>query len=94
METIHSVGLREFRANLHKYTSANMQPVTVTSHDRVVGYFIPARPAPTREDFESLKAVNRTISAILDEAGIEEDEIVAEFDALRKAGRKQHNDEL
>ncbi|MDH3601048.1 MAG: type II toxin-antitoxin system Phd/YefM family antitoxin, partial [Candidatus Tectomicrobia bacterium] len=49
------VGIREFRANLHKYTADRDTPITVTSHGEPIGYYIPVRPAPQATDFEALK---------------------------------------
>gem|GEM_PF-2492209 len=84
MEPIQSIGIREFRANLHRYTVENTGPIAVTSHGRHVGYYIPARPSPKQEDFEALKAARLKLAAMLEESGVTEDEIVAEFEALRK----------
>ena len=84
MDNIESVGIREFRANLHKYTTASNTPIAVTSHGRPVGYYIPAQPSPQKEDFEALKIAVSKLSSILEESGVTEDEIIEEFDRLRK----------
>ena len=41
MSNIQSVGIREFRSNLHKYTVRQQQPIAITSNGRPIGYFIP-----------------------------------------------------
>ena len=41
MNKLQTIGIREFRENLAKYTREE-QPLQVTSHGRAVGYFIPA----------------------------------------------------
>lgn len=89
MEQIESVGIREFRANMHKYTTLSHDPIAVTSHGERIGFFIPARPSPQKKDFEALQAAASQISNMLEAAGVTEDEIVAEFDARRKEARKQ-----
>lgn len=85
METMQMVGLREFRANLHKYARRSQEPITVTSHGEAVGYYIPARPGPQRRDLEALQAASRKLAALLAEEGTSEDELVAEFQAARQS---------
>ncbi len=88
MENIESVGIREFRANLHKYTTAGDAPIAVTSHGRPIGYYIPARPSPQKEDFKALKVAMGKLSSMLEESGLIEDEAVEEFDRLRKRDKQ------
>jgi PHD/YefM family antitoxin component YafN of YafNO toxin-antitoxin module len=78
-----SVGMREFRANLQKYTRQSKNPLAITSHGQTVGYYIPAKPSPQEEDFEALKEAVRQISTILEEAGVDEDDILSDFKTLR-----------
>jgi hypothetical protein len=44
MSTITSVGIREFRSHLYKYTKENQEPIALTSHEETIGYYIPAQP--------------------------------------------------
>lgn len=81
---MQSVGLREFRANLHKYTSHGLEPIVVTSHGAAIGYFIPVRPSPNMQDLASLKEAARQIAALLAASGIKEDEIVTDFQKARQ----------
>jgi PHD/YefM family antitoxin component YafN of YafNO toxin-antitoxin module len=46
MERIQSVAIREFRANLHKYTRQASDPIAITSHGEAIGYYVPVRLAP------------------------------------------------
>ena len=75
--------------NLHKYTTAGNTPIAVTSHGRPVGYYIPARPSPQKEDFEALKIAVSKLSTILEENGMTEDEFVEEFDRSRKQDKQK-----
>jgi len=84
MAEMESVGIREFRANLHKYTAERDAPIAVTSHGEPIGYYIPVRAAPRARDFEALKNAVRQISDMLRESGVSEDEIVAEFQNTRR----------
>lgn len=86
MIDIQSVGLREFRTNLHKYTQQTTEPLVITSHGEAIGYYIPARPSPGQQDIAALQEAAHHISAMLKASGIHEDEIVADF---RQA---QHDD--
>lgn len=84
MPEMESIGIREFRANLHKYTAERDEPITVTSHGEPIGYYIPARPAPQAKDFEALKRAAKQISDLLKESGVSEDEIIADFQKARR----------
>ncbi len=83
MAEMESVGIREFRANLHKYTAERDTPITVTSHGEPIGYYIPVRPAPKAKDFEALKRAAQQISDMLRQSGVSEDEIIADFQKAR-----------
>ncbi len=83
MAEIESVGIREFRANLHKYTTERETPITVTSHGETIGYYIPVRPAPQTKDFEALKKAAQQISDMLRQSGVSEDEIITDFQKAR-----------
>ena len=84
MVEMESVGIREFRANLHRYTVERDTPITVTSHGEPIGYYIPVRPAPQAKDFAALKKAARQISDMLRQSGVSEDEIVADFQEARR----------
>ena len=82
METI-KVGIREFRAGLAEYIGGN-KTVAVTRHGQTVGYFIPT-PTNVAVHMAALRKAGEEMNRLLTEAGIDPEEIVAEFDALRKA---------
>ena len=81
---LQSVGLREFRTHLHKYTRQGEEPIAITSHGETIGYFIPARPAPQAQHFTALKQAVRKLAAILESSGVDADDIVADFQAERQ----------
>jgi hypothetical protein len=82
--TLQSVGLREFRANLHKYTSQGLDPIIVTSHGATIGYYIPARPSAQEQDLAALKEAVRKIAALLESSGVQEEDIIADFQQARR----------
>ncbi len=76
--------VREFRQDLATYID-QPEPVTITRHGHTVGLFIPVgrdRKAEVAAYAEAAKKAN----ALLTDLSLSEDEVVAEFDALRKAG--------
>jgi antitoxin (DNA-binding transcriptional repressor) of toxin-antitoxin stability system len=84
METMQSIGLREFRTHLHKYTRQYQDPIAVTSHGEAIGYFIPVRPTSHSQDLLNLKTATQKIAALLAQHKIGEDELVAEFQRIRQ----------
>jgi prevent-host-death family protein len=81
-----TVGVREFRQDLADYIDGD-QPITVTRHGRRVGVFIPTH-ADRAEEIAAYKAATDKLQALLSEQGVDEDALVAEFDALRKTDRE------
>lgn len=84
MGEIQSVGIREFRANLHKYTVDHQQPIAITSNGRPIGYFIPIQSSLEKDKIEVLKNAQNQLATMLEESGITEDDIVAEFNTFKE----------
>jgi PHD/YefM family antitoxin component YafN of YafNO toxin-antitoxin module len=86
MKTV-SVGIREFRDNLASYVLTSKEPVAVTRHGDTVGFYLPV----PRKRTEAEKAAYRKRMSKWDEMlaskGIDEDEIVADFQRWRKEQR-------
>ena len=76
------VSIREFRSHLAHYAGAN-SPIVVTRHGETVGYFIPARPSPDKVELDSLKEAASRLDALLAQAGVSKEEMLAEFRKLR-----------
>lgn len=81
---IQSIGLREFRTNLHKYTRTSQAPLVITAHGETIGYFIPAQPTPQAQDLAALKTAVRQLATLLAASGVQADEIVADFQQARQ----------
>ena len=79
---VPSVGIREFRATLAEYIDADT-PVTVTRHGQTVGLFVPLR-RPSVEDVQRVQAAAAKVLEALPLSDDEVEEIVADFDALRR----------
>lgn len=80
-----TVGVREFRKDLAEYIDGD-EPVTVTRHGRRVGVYIPTQ-GDKSEAIAAYKAATDKLQALMTDFGIDEDEVVADFDALRKSRR-------
>jgi hypothetical protein len=79
------VGVREFRSGLVAYI-ASCKPVAVTRHGQTVGYFIPTH-GKLEADIAALKKASKTLDKLLEAQGVDIDEVVADFKAVRqKAG--------
>jgi PHD/YefM family antitoxin component YafN of YafNO toxin-antitoxin module len=76
---IQSVGIKEFRANLHKYTQQTSEPIAITSHGVPIGYYIPTQPTPQKQDLMALQEAVQKIKQLLETRGISEDELFADF---------------
>lgn len=82
-----TVGVREFRRDLAEYIDGE-EPVTVTRHGRRVGIFIPTH-GDRAEAIAAYQSAAGKLQALLTEHGVDEDEIVAEFDAVRRTHRRR-----
>jgi prevent-host-death family protein len=79
-----TVGVREFRKELAGYIEGD-EPVTVTRHGRRVGVFIPTK-GDRDEAIAAYRSATDKLQALLAEHGIDEDEVVAEFQRVRRPG--------
>lgn len=81
METT-KVGIKEFRAGMAEYITSNT-PVAVTRHGQTVGYFIPTQGSADA-DVAALKQAGKTLDRLLAAQGVDVEELVGEFKAVRK----------
>jgi len=78
------VGIREFRQNIGKYVDST-EPIAISRHGQTVGYFVPVHKAPDKADLEALNIAAHKLDALLAEHGIDEEELIQEFEQLRKS---------
>jgi|GEM_PF-453784 len=81
------LGVKEFRDNFTTIAREAKEPIVVTNHDRVVGYYTPAtREPPGPEWFKEFREMGERaradaeargvdVAAVLKELGIEDDEV-------------------
>ncbi len=77
-----SVGIREFRADLADYIDSDA-PITITRHGETVGLFVPLR-RPSPEDLQRMLAAAAAVREALPLTDEEVEQIVADFEALRR----------
>ncbi len=82
---IQSVGIKEFRANLHKYTQQTSELIAITSHGVPIGYYIPTQPTPQKQDLMALQAAVQKIQQLLETRGINEDELFTDFQNAKES---------
>ena len=82
---IQSVGIKKFRANLHKYTQQASEPIAITSHGVPIGYYTPTQPTPQKQDLMALQAAVQKIQQLLETRGINEDELFADFQNAKES---------
>lgn len=80
------VGIREFRERLADYLESKT-PVAITRHGATIGIYVPTRPKPNKADLDALRVAGEKMQALIAAAGTTEDEVVADFKRVRRAGR-------
>ena len=85
--TSTQVGIREFRENLTSYLFAS-KPVTITRHGEAVGIYVPMRQRPSKEAVQAFWRKGEEVSAMLAAAGVTEEDIIADFEAMRRKKRQ------
>jgi prevent-host-death family protein len=88
MEAVR-VGMREFRAKLAQYLLEAETPIAITRHGETVGFFIPVRPKRTAAERAALKDAAERFDRLLADAGVTEEELVADFKAWRAQQRQR-----
>ena len=81
------IGMREFRAHLPQYLLAS-SPVAITKHGETLGFYIPAHHKPEKNEIDALKQAAVNFEKLLLSHGITEDELLAEFRALKKGKQR------
>jgi antitoxin (DNA-binding transcriptional repressor) of toxin-antitoxin stability system len=90
---MNKVGIREFRENLAAIMDQDA-PVAVTRHGETVGFYIPAKRKPKEADWAAIRQLGAKVDAMLEAAGVTEDELVEEFERLRRADRNKRTERI
>ena len=82
------IGIREFRENLASVIEGD-SAVAITRHGETVGYYLPARRRPTKEAIARFDAAAAKVQGEMARLGVTEEELVADFEELRRKARQQ-----
>ena len=83
-----SIGIREFRDNLATYLLESDGPLAITRHGDTIGYYLPTKRKRTEAEKKALEEAGERMQEMMKAAGVTEDEIIEDFQRLRKEGRK------
>lgn len=86
--SVLKVGMREFRAHLPQYLQASTA-VAITRHGETIGFYIPTRHHPEKVELDLLKQAAMQLEKLLSSHGVTEDELLAEFRALREVEKEK-----
>jgi len=62
-------------------------PVAITRHGDTVGFYLPVRRKRTEAEKAAFREAGARLQAMLDAAGVTEDDIIADFQQWRKEQR-------
>jgi antitoxin (DNA-binding transcriptional repressor) of toxin-antitoxin stability system len=82
---MRSVGVREFRAQLATFIDSG-EAVEINRHGETVGVFLPTNK-PQRRSPEAFLRAAEALDQQLAELGIDPEELIAEFEQLRRPNR-------
>lgn len=77
-QPVNQVGIREFRDRATQYL-AGAEPVAITRHGRVIGFYIPV-PVDRGETDRALRCLADTVERLQRHSGLSEDELADLFD--------------
>jgi PHD/YefM family antitoxin component YafN of YafNO toxin-antitoxin module len=83
-----SIGIREFRDKLSTCLLQSDGPLEITRHGDTIGYYLPTKRKRTEAEKKALEEVGLRMQEMMKAAGVTEDEIIEDFQRLRKEGRK------
>jgi len=81
------VGIREFREHLAQYLEGE-SPIAITRHGDTIGVYVPTRRKPMNQDWTAFLAAADKLHAMMESAGVTEDEIIEDFKKARREARK------
>lgn len=84
---LKTIGVREFRERLTKYMREDT-PLAITRHGLTIGYYIPAHRPVSEADLQAIEDATRRLHALLEARGIDPEDLIDDYTALREAHRK------
>jgi antitoxin (DNA-binding transcriptional repressor) of toxin-antitoxin stability system len=87
MET-EKIGMREFRENLAGYLESG-RPLAITRHGETLGFYIPAQKRSRKAEIEAMRAAAKELDSMIASWGASEDELMQEYNEIRRASREK-----
>jgi hypothetical protein len=84
---LKTIGMKEFREHLAQHMSGDT-PLAITRHGLTIGYYIPAYQPVSETDLQALEDATLHLDALLEAQGIDPEDLINDYTALRKARRK------
>jgi hypothetical protein len=84
---LKTIGISEFQEHLAKHISGDI-PLAITRHGLTIGYYIPVHQPVSATDLQALEDATRRLHALLAARGIDPEDLINDYTALRKARRK------
>jgi len=85
METL-KVGMREFRENLAGYLESG-RPLAIMRHGETLGFYIPAQKRNRKAELEAMRAAAKELDEMIASWGASEDELMEQYQGIRRADR-------
>ena len=86
-----SIGIRELRENLAEVLLNATGPVQITRHGEPMGVYLPHKKKITEEQKRKLQESHEAILAMMEKAGVTEDDIIADLEELHKARKAKRS---
>ena len=80
---MRSVGVRDFRDHATAMMNSG-ETLVVERHGRPIGFFVPIAATDRRAGREALGRLGRVVERVLEESGLDEDQLVREVDRPRR----------
>ena len=81
---MRAVGVREFRDQATSMMSSG-ETLVIERHGKPIGFFVPISAKDRRAGREALGRLGEAAGKVLEEAGLDEDELVRELSGRRRA---------
>ncbi len=88
MENIEKIGVRKFRTELPKYIYGE-KPIEVVRHGHTVGFYFPVKQETKIAEIVALQDVAKQCEELLNQKGLSVEDLVCEFEEMRKADRSE-----
>jgi len=83
---METVGIREFREKLSGYLD-NGAPVAISRHGETVGYYLPAAPKRTEQEWAEFDRLAARMDQMIAETGLSEEQLIEDFRKWRASQR-------